>query len=202
MHKLKQINLLDLLDIYGEHYCQKILSSFICPKNLDVTDFLHNKAIHFTKQKIAITFLIFQDTPKGSVLIGYYTLANKFLSISADILSKTFQKRISKFSQYDTTLNRYLISMPLIAQLGKNFSDTAKNLSIDGSTLLKLACQTVTEVQRIIGGKTVYIECASSQKLFDFYSQNDFYPFGKRHKENSELSESPILIQMLHYFKD
>ncbi len=78
IQNLKQINILDMLDMYGEDACKEILSTFICPLNLDVADFIHNKAIEFAKQR------------------------------------------------YDTTLNRYLISMPLIAQLGKNYSETAK----------------------------------------------------------------------------
>lgn len=200
MPAYKQLNILDMLDMYGEVSCKEILSSFICPLNLDVEDFIHNKAIDFAKQRIAITFLVFRETPKGNVLAGYYTLANKFVAVSADLLSKTLQKRISKFSQFDTILGRYLISMPLIAQLGKNYSDTAKEFSIDGETLLGLACQNIHEVQRIVGGKTTYIECASNPKLFDFYSKHGFVQFGQREKEKEELADNPILVQMLKYF--
>ncbi len=87
--KIKQINILDILDMYGEDSCNEILSSFICPLNLDVSDFIHNKAITFAKQRIAITFLVFMETKKGNVLAGYYTLANKFVAVSADMLSRT-----------------------------------------------------------------------------------------------------------------
>lgn len=201
IQNLKQINILDMLDMYGEDACKEILSTFICPLNLDVADFIHNKAIEFAKQRIAITFLVFIETPKGNILAGYYTLANKFVSVSAGSLSKSLQKRISKFSQYDTTLNRYLISMPLIAQLGKNYSETAKGFPIKGSTLLGLACQSIKQVQHMIGGKTVYIECASNPKLHKFYSEHDFIQFGEREKGHNELSESSILVQMLRYFK-
>lgn len=108
---IKQINILDMLEVYGEDSCRKILSTFICPLNIDVADFIHNKAIEFAKQRIAITFLVFRETKKGNVLTGYYTLANKFVVVSANMLSKTLKKRISKFSQYDAILDRYLISM-------------------------------------------------------------------------------------------
>lgn len=201
IQNIKQINILDMLDMYGEDSCKEILSAFICPLNLDVADFIHNKAIEFAKQRIAITFLVFMETPKGNILAGYYTLANKFVSVSADSLSKSLQKRISKFSQYDTTLNRYLISMPLIAQLGKNYSKTAKKFPVDGSTLLSLACQSIKQVQHMIGGKTVYIECASNPKLHKFYSEHGFIQFGEREKSHNELSESSVLVQMLRYFK-
>ena len=162
---IKQINILDMLEMYGEDSCRKILSTFICPLNMDVTDFIHNKAIEFAKQRIAITFLVFKETEIGNVLAGYYTLANKFVAVSASMLSNTLKKRISKFSQYDAILDRYLISMPLIAQLGRNYSDTAKEYPISGNDLLNLACQNIKKVQHIIGGKTTYIECASNPKL-------------------------------------
>lgn len=198
---LKQINILDMLNMYGEAACTEILSTFICPLNIDVADFIHNKAIEFARQRIAITFLVFRETEKGNVLTGYYTLANKFVAVSANILSKTLQKRIAKFSQYDASLNRYLISMPLIAQLGRNYSDTARVYPISGNELLDLACQNIKKVQHIIGGKTAYIECASNPNLREFYSTHDFVPFGERERENGELTDSPILVQMLRYFK-
>lgn len=197
---LKQISIIDMLNLYGEDPCKEILSTFICPLNLDVTDFIHTKAIEFAKQRIAITFLVFRETPKGTILAGYYTLTNKFVVVSADMLSKTLQKRISKFSQYDTNLNRYLISMPLIAQLGQNYSTTAKEYPITGKDLLDLACQNIAKVQHIIGGKMLYIECASSPNLYKFYSKYGFVPFGRRERDKDELTDSPILIQMLKYF--
>lgn len=199
--KIKQMNLLDVLDIYGEDPCRKILSTFICPLNLDVADFIHNKAIDFARQKIAITFLIFREPPKGNVFAGYYTLTNKFVAVSTSMLSKTLQKRISKFSQYDSILNRYLISMPLIAQLGKNYSDIAKEYPVNGNDLLDLACQNIQKAQHIIGGKMTYIECASNPNLHDFYTKHGFIAFGNRKKELNELADSPVFVQMLKYFK-
>ena len=150
MCTIKQINILDMLDMYGEDSCKEILSTFICSLNMDVDDFIHNNAINFAKQRIAITFLVFRETEKGNVLTGYYTLANKFVAVSADMLSTTLKKRISKFSQYDAVLDRYLISMPLIAQLGRNYSDIAQKYPISGNDLLDLACQNIQNVQHII----------------------------------------------------
>ena len=63
-------------------------------------------------------------------------------------------------------------------------------------------CHKVQEAQFIIGGKAVYIECASSPKLFDFYSASQFVQFGQRERDTDEIAESPILVQMLKYFRD
>lgn len=190
-----------MLDVYGEDSCKKILSTFVCPFNLEIADFIHNKAVEFARRQIAVTFLVFTESEKGNVFAGYYTLANKFVTVSADTLSKTLQKRIEKFTQYDAALDKYLISMPLIAQLGRNYSDSASKYPISGNELLNLSCQNVKKAQHIIGGKMTYIECASNPKLYKFYADHEFISFGKRLKAENELSNSSVLIQMLKYFK-
>lgn len=78
-------------------------------------DFIHNKAIDFAIQRVVITFLVFLEKDEQLYFAGYYALANKFVSVSGNMLSKTLQKRNAKFSQYDPKLESYLISMPLIA---------------------------------------------------------------------------------------
>ena len=196
MLEIKENNILDMLDTYGEEVCQEILSSFSCPLNKDVEDFIRNKAISFAKQRIAITFLVFSKE-KGQ-LIGYYTLVNRFVIVAGDMLSQTMQKKISKFSQYDNKLNLYLISMPLIAQLGKNYINCNP---ITGTELLNLACNRVKYTQRMIGGRTTYIECGANEKLYQFYTKNQFLMFGQRKRESNELDENYGLVQMLRYFK-
>lgn len=195
-----ELNLLEMLDTYGEDKLMAVLSRFICPQNMDVETFIQTKAIQFSRQRLAMTYLVYAvgDSPE---LVGYFTLANKFVSIDGNALSKTLQKRISKFSQYDEELDRFLVSMPLIAQLGRNFNPSL-TASISGQELLAIACSKVQEAQYIIGGRAVYIECASSQKLFDFYSASQFVQFGQRKRDNGEIAESSVLVQMLKYFRE
>ncbi len=201
MLRIRETNILDLMDLYGEEECKAILSSFACPFGKDVEDFIHRNAMEFAKQRIAMTFLVFLEKDEQLHMLGYYTLANKFVSVSGHMLSKTMQKRISRFSQYDTILDRYLVSMPLIAQLGRNFKYDKTNTGFTGEDLLELACKRIISVQKVIGGKMTYIECASNPKLHAFYSKHDFVVFGEREKEQNELTESPVLVQMLRYFK-
>ncbi len=195
---IKQMNILDIMKIYGEDSCKTVLSTFMCPLNPDVEDFIHNKAIEFARKRIAITFIVFKETERGSALVGYYTLANKFISISGTHLSKTLQKKIAKFSQYDEVLERFMVSMPLIAQLGRNFNPNLP-FSIAGADLLSMALQRVLDVEYLIGGKTVYIECNNLPKLFDFYSAFGFFAFDKRSRQGG-VDENDVLIQMLKYF--
>ena len=201
MTRIRETNILVMMDLYGEDYCKSILSCFICPLGKDVEDFIHNKGIDFARQRIAITFLVFLEKDESLCLVGYYTLANKFVSVSGNMLSKTMQKRIEKFAQFDTKLERYLVSMPLIAQLGRNFAYEKSDTEFTGAALIELACKRIIQVQKIIGGKMTYIECASNPKLHEFYSKHGFVTFGERERENDELTESPVLVQMLRYFR-
>ena len=195
-----QTNILDMLDYVGEDNCQKILSSFVCPLNPDVEDFIHTKAIQFAKQKIAISYLVFAEYDNQNFFVGYYTLANKFVCVNSSSLSKTLQKKIGKFSQYDPASDRFMVSMPLIAQLGKNFNPALPE-KMTGDDLLEMALQRVLEIEHLIGGKTVYIECNNQPKLFDFYSATGFFPFDERIRQTDDPNDTDnVLIQMLKYF--
>ena len=91
-----------------------------------------------------------------------------------------------------------MVSMPLIAQLGRNFNPNLP-FSIVGTDLLSIALQRVLDVEYLIGGKTVYIECNNHPKLFDFYSASGFLSFDKRSRQGS-IDENDVLVQMLKYF--
>lgn len=195
------LNLKDMLEQIGENEVKTILSDFSCPLNPDVDYFLKHTAIEFTKQSIASTYLIMASYRKEYVLVGYYTLANKIFCVDREGLpNKNWRKRIAKFGQFDTTIKRYTLSAPLIGQLGKNFAHSYNTL-ITGDELLKLALDKVKEMQNIVGGKIVYLECEDKPKLIDFYTQNGFVDFGKRYldRDESDKLSGEYLIQMLKY---
>lgn len=195
------LNLKDIIEQLGENETKTFLSEFYCPLNPDVEYFLHHNAMEFTKQGISSTYIIMASYKKKYVMVGYYTLANKIFCIEKDGLpSKNWRKRIAKFGQFDTTIKRYTLSAPLIGQLGKNYADSYNTL-ISGDELLKLALDKVREMQMIVGGKIVYLECEDKPKLIDFYAQNGFVNFGKRYldKEETNTLSGEYLIQMLKY---
>lgn len=196
------INLRELINEIGEEAAKERLSDFSCPLNEDVERFLKHTAIEFSKQGIASTYLVFASFRKKYVLVGYYTLANKVFCIERKSLSSTWRKRLAKFSQYDSAIKRYTLSAPLIGQIGKNFTNHYNDL-ITGDELLKLALNKVVEMQMIVGGKVVYLECADTPRLIEFYSSNGFVSFGKRKLDKDEVGygEERYLIQMLKYMK-
>lgn len=195
-----QINLREMINNIGEGKVKNVLSNFSCPLNKDVEDFLKHKSIEFSKQGIAITYLIFASYKKEYVLAGYFTLATKIIAIYRTSLSTTLRKRINKFSQYDNNLKRYTLTAPLIGQIGKNFCNNYNSL-ITGDELLKLACDKVRAIQGDIGGRVVYLECEDKEKLTNFYSGNGFVVFGVRSLDRDEvdLIDGSYLVQMLKY---
>lgn len=194
------VALKEMIEQLGENKTKEILSDFCCPKNLDVEKFIRHKSIEFAKQNIAPTHLVFSSY-KGEIrLIGYFTLTIKSFFVLKSKLSKNMAKRISKFGTYDENIKGYNISAPLIAQLGKNFTDDLNEL-ITGDELLKLACDKIKSIQSEIGGKVTYLECEDKPKLIEFYESNGFVNFGKRELDKDEKDDlsGQYLIQMLKY---
>lgn len=197
------INLKDILmdEELGENAAKGILSSFSCPLNPDVEYFLKHTAIEFSKQGISSTYLVMASYKESYVLVGYFTLANKIFCIDRDSLpSKTWRKRMSKFGQFDSAIQKYTLSAPLIGQLGKNYANNYNKL-ITGDELLKLALDKVRKMQEIVGGKIVYLECEGKDRLLEFYGRNGFVNFGTRKLDRDETFrlEGEELIQMLRY---
>lgn len=196
------VTLKNLILAYNEDLSavQDELNKFSCILNKDVENFLKDKSILFDRQGWSRTHLVYMSYKSSMVLVGYFTLANKnFVVKNNSKISQTLKKRISKFGQYNEELKQYVVPSLLIGQIGKN--DYYKFL-IDGSVLLKYACDEVEKVQSIVGGKFVYLECEDKERLKDFYISNGFVEFGKRELESDERDlTGKYLIQMLKYLK-
>lgn len=195
------VNLKEMLDQIGESEVASFLSDFYCPLNLEVEYFLKHKAIEFSKQGISSTYIIMASYKKNYVFVGYFALANKIFCIDKDSLpNRKWKSRMAKFGQFDRTIQRYTISAPLIGQLGKNFNNSYNTL-ITGDELLKLALDKVREMQYIVGGKIVYLECEEKRNLIEFYEQNGFVNFGSRplDKDETDKLSGQLLVQMLKY---
>lgn len=194
-----KVSLSKLISQIGEDNVKNILSDFSCPINSDIETFLRKKAIEFEKQSISATHLIFTSYKSQNVLVGYYTLATKAFNVTKSAISKSMSKRINKFATYDTDLKSYILPAPLIAQLGKNFTNNYNTL-ITGDELLSIAIDDVKVIHQIAGGKVVYLECEDKPRLIDFYSRNGFVSFGNRSLDKDETNISgEYLVQILRY---
>ena len=135
-------------------------------------------------------------------MVGYFTLALKVLFIRrTPALNNKMRTRLLRFSQVNNEMNGYEISAPLIAQLGKNYTNNYRKL-ITGDELLNIACEKVRSIQSIAGSKIAYLECQDKPVLTKLYTENGFIEFDRRQldaKERTKLG-CDYLLQMLRYF--
>ena len=199
MTGFKIVNLKILIEEIGEEPVKELLSNFSCPLNKDVEIFLKQKAIEFSKQGLSQTHLVFASYKGNPEIVGYFCLANKYITVQREKLSKTLRKRISKFSVLDQSVGYYCLSSPLVAQLGKNFKNGI-DILISGDELLQMACDKVSRIQLDLGGRFAYLECEDKPKLIEFYLSNGFCEFDRRPLDRDETNiDGEYLVQMLKY---
>ena len=176
----------------GEKELQRLFSEFTCDKNPDVQNFLKENSIDFTRKNQSVTFLVFSD--EDALLIGYFTIAIKPISVKAEQFSNTVKRKLARVSELDKTSGTYHLSAYLIAQLGKNFKD-GLDKRITGEQLLQAAVNTIKVLQYMAGGMGVFLETVNVENLLQFYEQkNGFKKFDTRKTK----SEHPhLLVQFL-----
>lgn len=197
-----EMNLNDVIDQLGEDVTKTILSSFSCPLNKDIENFIKYKAIEFSKRTTAKTHLVFwqTDDEKYMEFVGYYTITYKVITVDRSALSNTEAKKLKNQGVYDESKQEYSVSAPLIAQLGKNYTNGNDTL-IDGADLLHLAVNNIRKIQKEIGGRFMCLECEDKEKLLDFYTKHNFKIFGKRTLDKDETDvNGEYLIQLFAMF--
>ena len=194
MNNYTIMNILDLLESVGTNEVLKGLSSFSCPKNQEIENFLHKNAIEFAKRKLSITYLLL-DNSDGEI-VGYFTLAHKAIEIKNDNISNTVRRKLSSHAKLDADTNSYTVSAFLLAQIGKNYS-ADNGHRITGKELIEFANDVLTDIQHRIGGSIIYLDSEDNQKLKDFYiSENHYKIFGERYS----ASDHTYYLQMLRLF--
>jgi len=193
--KFKSVNIIDLLDRIGEEQVALLLSSFSCPLNTDIEEFLRHKAIGFSKQGIAATYIVISNDADAPVISGYFSLANKVILVNpAAAKNSDWRRRFGKFGKFQEETGSFLLAVPLIGQLGKNFSEEADGLIV-GNDLIAHAEEKIRGTQKVIGGKMVYIECADEKELVSFYESNGYHIINHRQSDEGDL------LQMIKYLK-
>lgn len=156
-----RFKLADLLANKSTNQIKKLLKTFICTKNTDVQDFLHNKAITFERNLRSCTYLYVSNADKsvaGYFSIGItYTLTNK--------LDKAVVKFLDGYTDETIAIPCYLVG-----QLGKN--DKCKDKI--GKFLLDDALSFVDKAQGILKGRFVLIDSVNDDRVINFYKENSF----------------------------
>ncbi|MBQ4514252.1 MAG: hypothetical protein II969_14750 [Anaerolineaceae bacterium] len=186
-------NLLDLIENSGEYEIEEELSAFSCMYNEEVENFLKYKAISFAKQKLSITYLISDET--DGALVAYFTLAVKAVEIKKNSVSKTLNRRISKYSLYNDKNETYTAVSFLLAQIGKNFA-IDNGSRITGEIMMQYAERTIQKIQRMIGVGLVYLEVEKDNKTaIDLYTNRNHYIKFDERKSISDGKEYNVMIK-------
>ena len=111
------VNLKTMTEELGGDRTKEILSSFSCPLNQDVEYFLRTKAMPFAGQGWAQTHLVIASYKKEPVIVGYFSLANKSITVSDSAKAKLtngVRKRLNKLSVrfLRLTMRRSLTRIP------------------------------------------------------------------------------------------
>ena len=177
----------------GESRLLQVLSGFSCPRNPDVERFLKKSSVEFTKKNQSVTYLVFDIS--SMVLVGYFTLALKPLTVRGETVSNTVKRKLLRVSELDESSDTYTMSAYLIAQLGKNFTNGAER-KITGEELLALAWDKIKEIQYLGGGMVSFLEAENEEKLLSFYRGNRFSQFDTR-QTALDTDEPHELVQLL-----
>lgn len=198
---IQVIRLNDLISVAPDiEDVKKILASFqsiphpFTGEVNDVEFFLHQKAISFEKMALSTTYLLFSTNHTEQVLVGYFSLANKPLTMSKKNYNNLTNKQQRALCQNGTKTESggYIVNSYLIGQVGKNYSEEARKLkAINGTQILTLAYDTVLKAKELVNARYVWIECEDSPKLIRFYNE-----FGFEVIENYETNSGLAVMVM------
>ena len=185
------VNVLDYMELIGEESVVDVLSSFSCPKNKEIENFVRNNAVEFAKRKMSITYLLLDEYSR---VLAIFAITHKAVQIWGKNLSSTLQKKIQRYAQKNEKTDEYALSAFLIGQFGKNYQHKDAPVP-DGGKMMEAVLTILKHVQREIGGGVVYLECEEKPELLNFYQneKNRFRKFGERLSEKENVN----YIQML-----
>jgi hypothetical protein len=154
-----------LLKEFNDDERHKLLSSFSCPLNPDVQDFLLNKAVRFEQSDNARTYLILSE--ETGTILAYFSLSFKELSLNDFEISKSKVKTLDGISKHSEKIKTYLIG-----QIGKNYS--VENNIIRLKDIMEIIWGIINESRSLVGGRVVILECQDIDKLVKTYEAEGF----------------------------
>lgn len=160
-----------------ENELKDLLYTFKCEKDLDLENFLHNKAIDFEKQNICKTFVLMDTT--NLQIIAYFSIALKVLECDSLDISNTQRAKFKIKSKRYTPVF-------LIGQLAKSSLYKDK---INAKEILEYAELIISNARKLVGGNLILVEVKDIEKLIKIYENFAFIQVKK-----SEL------IQMIKKF--
>lgn len=143
---------------------KKLLETFICSKNSDLHDFLHDQAITFERHLRSRTYVYVDN--KTREVAAYFTIAVN--TLHTDGISPKVILLLDGYKDDIQTIPCFLIG-----QVGK--SDQYGEFKI-GEHILADAVEIINSAQEALGGRFVLLDAINQPKVISFYQQNAFFP--------------------------
>ena len=103
-----------------EEKAQKLISIFVCKKDMDIENFLKEKAILFEKMGKSRTYFLYDEEDDEFKILAYFTLAIQVLKVPEELLSGRKTKIYDGFSSKIRGIKITEFPAILIGQFGKN----------------------------------------------------------------------------------
>ncbi|KIM11386.1 MAG: hypothetical protein KU37_07110 [Sulfuricurvum sp. PC08-66] len=152
---------------------KKLLETFICTKNSDLENFLHNQAMTFERNLRSRTYLYVENETKK--VVAYFTIALNILH--TDKISSEVIFLLDGYKNDSKTIPCFLIG-----QVGK--SDLYEKVKI-GEYILADAVEIINSAQQALGGRFILLDAINQSKVVAFYQQNAFFPIEKEEGQES-----------------
>lgn len=152
---------------------KQAFNEFKCERENDLEVFLRDKCLTYEQAGNCRTFLILdekqlEEHSKLSI-VAFFSTAIAPLDIS------DLGRKVKKKLHGPVPLNKDLISVFLIGQLGRN-DDYSKEL-MPGELIINECFAAIERAKKIVGGRILLVECR--QHLLKFYKKHQFVDVSK-----------------------
>ncbi|MBQ7262619.1 MAG: hypothetical protein IJR14_02750 [Synergistaceae bacterium] len=90
-----------MIDVSGEEAVKQYLSTFSCPLDREIEDFIRNKAIDLVRRKLAITYVVSDIVDGAGDVLGYFALTHKAIDVNGDDFSRADKRKLERYARYD-----------------------------------------------------------------------------------------------------
>lgn len=169
----------DILNEYSEDVVSSFLSTFSCPLEPFIEEFVQNKCISAEKIGKTRSYFIIDFENKQPLLLGYFALTLKIL-----YLKQISKKKASSLHLSGNTEQR--IPAYYIALLAKN--QTYKD-QIDGKVILDNAVNIIETAADHVGNHAIWLEAKKQNAgVMAFYLSNKFKEFQEETQDDGTYS--------------
>ncbi|HIP12343.1 MAG TPA: acetyltransferase [Arcobacter sp.] len=161
---------------------KKLLETFSCTRNIDLQDFLYNKAVTFEKNLRSRTYLYIDNTTQE--VAAYFTIT--ISTLHTDNISPEVIELLDGYKNDVASIPCFLIG-----QLGK--SDKFEPRKI-GEYILDDVIEIIDQSQKSLGGRFILLDAINKKSVIKFYEANAFFPI-------EEDSDSESIKMIKPYFE-